>query len=137
MKKENNILAKNDIRVTPVREKVLKYFMDNEDALSHQDIENHLGKNFDRVTIYRTLNHFEEKGLIHKVLDSSGVGKFAICHSDCTHQHEDNHLHFKCNTCGKIECLYELIIPEIKLPENYIAQKTYLLVEGVCQKCNK
>lgn len=132
-----NILEKNNIRATPVREKVIEYFMRNDDAISHQDIETHLGKNFDRVTIYRTLNHFESKGVIHKVLDSSGVSKYAMCHSDCSHHHEDNHLHFQCTVCGKLECLYQVHIPEFKMPENYKSQKTYLLVEGICARCNK
>lgn len=137
LKKENNILTKNDIRITPIREKVIDYFIQSEDALSHQDIEIHLANTFDRVTIYRTLNHFEEKGIIHKVIDSSGVGKYALCHnSNCSHQHEDNHLHFKCTHCEKLECLYEVAIPKIILPSNYSSEKTYLLVEGICNKCS-
>ena len=54
-------------------------------------IEQHF-KNFDRVTLYRLLNSFEEKGLIHKVFDANGDIFYAKCQVCKDHNHQDDHI---------------------------------------------
>ena len=57
---------------------------------------------FDRVTLYRTIKQFEEKGLIHEVIDTKGQAKYALCVTECTtHEHHDDHLHFHCSQCDR------------------------------------
>ena len=131
-------LHHSGLRVTPVRTEVLDFFSKQQRALSHADIEEFYKNKFDRVTLYRTLGTFIENGILHKVSDSSAVAKFALCqHDDCSkHKHEDNHVHFKCTKCNKIECLHELIIPDFKLPPNYSMQAANLLIDGTCAACN-
>jgi Fur family ferric uptake transcriptional regulator len=87
--------------------------------------------------LYRTLKTFQEKGLIHKVLDDSGVTKYASC-TDCTvevHHHE--HVHFKCDLCGNTVCLDSVEIPPISLPAGFKPQEQNLLITGTCNICNK
>lgn len=131
-----NKLKQHNLRSTPCREQVIKIFMNRAHALSHADLERALSDHFDRVTIYRTLNTFLHKGLIHKVTDNEGVIRYAICnHEQEGVQHNDNHVHFKCQTCGNIQCLEETVIPQIKLPPSYQIKEVTLLVEGICQDC--
>ena len=69
---------------------------DKETATSQPDLES-LMNDVDRVTLYRILNVFEEKGIIHKVFDLNGTANYAICTSNCQeHRHHDEHLHFNC-----------------------------------------
>lgn len=98
-------------------------------------LEQQLGAQFDRVTIYRTLKSFEESGLIHRVADDSDSIHYALCKEDCDeHQHADEHVHFKCASCGHTYCL-DVHIPPVALPKNYRAHQYQVLVTGICEKC--
>jgi Fur family ferric uptake transcriptional regulator len=133
-----DLLKEHDLRVTDSRAQVLDVFMGQGLALSQPDIERALGDDFDRVTIYRSLTAFLEKGLIHKVLDDSGAAKFALCiHDQETHKHNDSHVHFKCMECGTTKCMDELGFPDFKAPEGYSFESTNVLVQGICPKCGR
>lgn len=136
----NNIeqkLKEHQLRITPIRIELLSYFIQSKNAISHAEIEKHCDHKFDRVTIYRTIYSFIEQGLLHKVLDGSNIAKYALCkHTSCAHNHEDNHVHFKCVACEKVECLHQINIPYFKLPKNYSVSSTNLLIEGKCSSCN-
>ena len=125
------------LRLTNPRKDVYRFINASKNALSHADIELNFRKEYDRVTIYRTINTFIEVGLIHEILDTSGM-KYAVCKSNCiSHQHKDNHLHFKCSVCKKLECLYEIEIKSFKLPKNYNATSVNILIEGICSECKQ
>jgi Fur family transcriptional regulator, ferric uptake regulator len=136
--KARHLLRHHDLRVTDSRALVLDVFIDSPHALSQPDLERALGDDFDRVTIYRSLTSFLEKGLIHKVLDDSGAAKFALCaHDHEAHRHADSHVHFKCLECGTTQCLDDLGLPDFKAPAGYTFESTNILVEGVCPRCGR
>jgi Fe2+ or Zn2+ uptake regulation protein len=62
-----DLLKRNHLSVTDSRKKILSLFLQSKDALTHGDIEKKAGEKFDRVTIYRTLQTFVEKGIIHSI----------------------------------------------------------------------
>lgn len=135
--KTSDILKENNLRVTSCRRDVLATFIGRKVALSHSDLEEALKESFDRVTIYRTLKTFLDSDLIHKVLDDSGTTKYALCtheHDEPHHDHE--HVHFKCEVCGNTNCIQEINLPKISLPEGYISKETNLLVQGICKNCS-
>jgi Fur family transcriptional regulator, ferric uptake regulator len=133
-----NILKEYELRNTSCREEILDLFLQRNFALSHADIESTIHEDFDRVTVYRTLKTFLDKGLIHKVLDDEGVTKYALCKEKCSHtEHHHEHVHFKCTTCGLTNCLDSVQIPRISLPAGYSLSETSLLVQGTCQDCNQ
>lgn len=133
-----SILKEYDLRNTSCREEILDIFLQRNFALSHADIESTIHEDFDRVTVYRTLKTFLDKGLIHKVLDDEGVTKYALCKERCTHtEHHHEHVHFKCTSCGLTNCLDNVQIPVISLPSGYSLTETSLLMQGVCQNCNQ
>jgi Fur family transcriptional regulator, ferric uptake regulator len=130
-----NTLKEHNLRTTSCREEILGTFLDRRVALSHGDIEGLLGDRFDRVTIYRTLKTFLEKGIIHKVLDDEGV-RYAMCQDHCSeHDHHHDHIHFKCTECGQTNCLETVHIPAVQLPEGYRAHELNLLIQGQCPAC--
>lgn len=139
---ENNkiksVLENHNLRKTPARIEILQLFLKESQAVSHGDLEDVLLNKFDRVTIYRTLNSFEEKGIIHKVFDSSGVAKYALCNHNCSEkEHHDEHVHFNCTACGNTYCIEETQIPSISIPEKYKARSLYLIAEGICSTCSE
>ena len=107
-----NILRSHDLKSTPQREALLKAFMESDKAMNLTDI-NKYSKEFDRMTLYRNLNAFEEKGLIHKIPDKE-IPSYALCkHDSIKHSHQDEHVHFKCINCELTLCLDNIEIPEI------------------------
>ena len=131
-----NILKKFDLRHTDTRENILKGFLGKSTAISHGDIENILMEGFDRVTIYRTLKTFLDKGIIHKILDDQGGIKYALCNKSCkSGDHHHDHVHFKCSSCGDTTCLDHVLIPSIDLPNGYKRKEINMLVQGVCPNC--
>jgi len=131
------ILKSYDIRKTGSRLDILRQFTEHQHALSQPYLEKALDDQYDRVTIYRTLTLYQEKGLIHTVLDDSGAMKYALCRDTCSHAHHNHdHVHFKCNDCGQTTCLDEVLIPRLSLPSGYIPQEQNLLITGVCDQCN-
>lgn len=132
-----DVLSKHQLRKTETRIHVLNIFFNNEYALAHSALEKQLGNAYDRVTIYRTLNTFEEAGIIHQV-PSNGEAKFALCHAHCDHQHhQDQHLHFNCTNCNQTFCLENVNIPTIEYPKNYDVHSLNITATGVCKNCKK
>ncbi|MBT1704198.1 transcriptional repressor [Fulvivirgaceae bacterium PWU20] len=122
------------LRSTPTRQEILDLFLNSNYALSYGDIEKEISES-DRVTVYRTLKTFLDKGLIHKVLDDEGSLKYALCNDACdTSGHHHDHVHFKCMKCGQTNCI-NVDIPEVKLPKGYVAQEKNLLIQGICDSC--
>lgn len=129
------LLKEFKLRSTPSRKAILNFFLKKNYALAHADIEKGIPSQFDRVTVYRTLKTFLDKGLIHKVLDDEGALKYALCTEACTMTgHHHDHVHFKCSLCGQTNCL-AIDVPQIKLPKGYRAEEINLLIQGVCDKC--
>ena len=106
-------------------------------ATSQPDLETVM-VDIDRVTLYRILNTFEEKGIIHKVFDLNGTANYAVCSSNCEeNHHHDEHLHFNCTVCKNVYCLDELILPPINLPAGFKPKGFTLYANGLCPKCGK
>ncbi len=131
------ILKKHDLRNTAIRKSLLQVFLDKKVALSHGEIEQLFQGDFDRVTIYRTLKTFDEKGLIHRVIDDGAVVKYALCEEECeAHHHKDNHVHFKCGSCEQTFCLHHIPVDKFELPKGFQATDYQLLVLGTCGECS-
>ncbi len=132
-----NILKKHGLRITSFRNEVVQLFLDSSHALSNQDIEQSLG-NPDRITLYRTLKNFEEKGIIHRAVDGTTTSKYALCESDCSeHKHQDEHVHFYCERCNNTFCVDEVEVPQVQLPEGYVVTATSMVIQGVCKSCKE
>lgn len=131
----DRLLKTFKMRSTPSRQEILHLFLRKDYALSHGDIEKEISNSLDRVTVYRTLKTFLDKGLIHKVLDDEGSLKYALCNEACSVSgHHHDHVHFKCIKCGQTNCL-DTVIPDVKLPRGYKAQEINVLIQGVCERC--
>jgi Fur family transcriptional regulator, ferric uptake regulator len=137
MSHSKDTLKEYELRHTGCRSDILQSFQNYNFALSHGDLEEQFGERFDRVTIYRTLKTFVEKGIIHKVLDDEGGTKYALCRTtECSHDnHHHDHVHFKCLKCGTTSCIESVHIPVFSLPEGYKRTEVNMLVQGTCPSC--
>ena len=130
------ILKRSQLSVTASREKILNLFLEQAGALAHGDIEKKAGEKFDRVTVYRTLQTFVEKGIIHTIPTVDNSIRYALCKDDCAEgHHHDQHIHFVCTKCDNTYCLDDIVTPDIKLPNGYSSSHIEVVVEGICNNC--
>ncbi|RYD97298.1 MAG: Fur family transcriptional regulator [Sphingobacteriales bacterium] len=124
MKQTRNTLAKS---------KIISMLQAAEVALSHAEIEAAIDIEVNRVTIYRILDRLIEAGTIHKVVNTDGAMKFAMCHN-CSVTHHHNHIHFSCVVCKEVTCL-EDVVPSFKLSKQYEVIDVNFTLSGRCPNC--
>lgn len=129
-------LKNKGLRPTAMRILIYKYLVEKNAAAALTDIESAFAK-ADRTTLYRTVKKFEEKSIVHQIDDGTGISKYALCEPGCNCELEqDLHLHFHCNNCDETVCLTEHKIPDINLPDGYVAEDANLVLKGICDKCS-
>lgn len=135
--RSETILKENGLRRTDFRVQLLDLLLSvDHKAISSQQVENSL-QDYDRVTLYRSLRSFEEKGIIHKVIAQNNETKYAFCDSQCkVHAHLQEHAHFNCTQCLQTYCLHEQGDVKIGLPSNFKLNTTELILSGLCAQCN-
>lgn len=132
----NDILRNRQLSSTESRRSILSLFLQSGDALTHGDIEKEMGSQFDRVTIYRTLQTFEEKGIIHAIPTADNSIRYALCKECEEGHHHDDHVHFICSNCNKTICLDDVVSPKINLPDGFVAHNVQVLINGTCKDCS-
>ncbi|MEX0773108.1 MAG: transcriptional repressor [Balneolales bacterium] len=139
MNKANELeqrLLLRKIQPTSMRLLVLDCLVQQEAAVSLSDLEKLLSRS-DRITLYRTMKTFEEKGLVHQIHDNSGIAKFALCATDCSCSYPDDvHIHFYCSPCDTTYCMPQLSVPHFDLPENFRADSGNFVISGHCPSCS-
>lgn len=129
---EQKLLHKN---TNPTSMRILVYdFLDKQqEALSLSQIENHF-YNADRITIYRTLKTFEEKGIVHSIQENTTT-KYILCDDGCDEKtHKDWHLHFYCKICKRTTCKEDFLMPQNQ-KMNYRIDEIKLFAKGICESC--
>ncbi len=130
------LLKNSGLSITDSRKKILELFVEANGALAHADIEKKTEAIFNRVTVYRTLQTFVEKGIIHSIPTTDNSVLYALCKHNCNaSHHHDNHVHFICNTCNNTICLDDVVVPAVKLPKNFSKIQAAMVVTGVCGSC--
>lgn len=135
-KKVNLLLEKYSLRKTEVRKEILDVFLTQNHALTYHDLQESISDRFDRVTVFRTLSTFEEKGLIHQVLDNSSPAKYALSVDEESQVQVSAHPHFKCEDCNQTYCLSEEELALPSLPAGFVMKKSHVLLEGTCAHCS-
>ncbi len=131
------LLKNKKLRFTAFRKEVLDVFLNTPNAVSIGDIEERL-KQFDRITLYRTIKSFMEKGLIHEIVMPGDIKKLALCPAECSsvnHVHTGQHIHFRCKMCENIFCLDLHEFPEINIPK-FKVDSIEIQGTGICNICS-
>ena len=130
-----DILKHKGIRSTSFRESVVEIFQKYDCAISIHTIEQELGTH-DRITLYRTIKTFTDKGLIHEVLLPNEEKKLAICKADCSSEgHHHEHIHFKCESCEEVYCEEIEAFPKLSL-KGFRINSLEINAIGLCKNCH-
>lgn len=131
------LLRKHGLRKTPVRVGVIDLLMRNHRPFSVPQILAKL-KGVDTVTVYRTLNTFVRKKLVHRIRGEDRSWLYAVGGTEDRPQHL--HPHFVCDACGKVECLEssevpESFVPSLGVPRGYAVRYPEVVLHGTCPRC--
>jgi len=129
------LLRSARLRLTEPRTAILEALLDARAPLTQEQIADCIGTTApNKTTIYRTLMSLVEKGLVHKAYLEERTWHFELAHHCGKHQ---CHPHFTCSRCQRTQCLPEVSMPLVELPEGYIMQRQQVRVEGICSSCRK
>lgn len=120
---------------TKGRVAILKVLLKAGKPLSHDQITRLSGPGqFDKVTIYRTLESLLKVGLVHKAFVDKRARHFELARNCTEHQ---CHPHFTCTRCGDTHCLTEISLPMAKSPhKGFVIHRQQVRLEGLCPTCS-
>ncbi len=138
-KNSDSLLRQAKLRRTPVRVGVIDALQAAKAPLSAADILAGLPPGADIVTVYRTLTTFVNKKIVHRIHRDDNVWLFAL--GDVEKSSEHRHPHFVCESCGKVECLHDSLLPSrflqsLGVPRNYAIRYSEVLLHGQCPRCH-
>ena len=131
-------LKKNGLSITKTREQVLTTIYSIEGHFTVDELEEQLVdfKGSQRATIYRTIKHMMEAGLLAKVQTSTHA-KVAYEHT-LGHSHHD---HLVCDRCGDIiefnDEAIERVQSDIANRYGFRLLHHSMILTGICSPCQK
>ena len=114
---------------TKQRQIIIDFFQNNNNkSINAKEIESFLFSSISKATLYRLLDNLTKEGIINKYYNEiSNSYEYQLVDKDCA-----NHLHMKCNICGKITHLHEFKIDE-KI--HFSIDYSHSLLYGTCLNC--
>lgn len=121
------------LKVTPARVATMQLFESHDSPLDAQHLVEHLVKEgIDRVTVFRLLNAFVEKGLIRKLEFGEGKARYEL-------SSKEDHHHLICEQCGTVSDIEDTVIPalekHIDSSHHFKVNRHSLEFFGLCQEC--
>jgi len=139
MEKYIKMMKENNLKITPKRKSIIKFFLDNNVYSSPESVWNHLKKNFKKIglpTVYRNLAEFEKIGILTKIEGEEERMYYGLCEAENPSSH---HHHIVCIFCHKIdvveECNFNQLKENIEKSTGFKVIDHKLLLKGVCKIC--
>lgn len=130
------ILDKKGVKPTSNRILVMKELVKATHPVSLADLEALLGYSMDKASIFRVLELFAEKDVVHVIEDGSRSLKYELCQSYTHHTISDEHVHFYCEQCKEIYCFESVNVPIIDIPKGFSPHTINYMIKGICPKCS-
>lgn len=127
-------LEHRGIKPTPNRVLVYRELRDAQNPVSLNDLEIALAPT-DKASIFRVLELYTQKDIVHTIEDGSRSLKYELCHGYGEHSATDQHPHFYCEECGRVFCFDNIAIPQLSLPDGFEVKSINFMFKGKCPKC--
>lgn len=132
-----DILTRKEVKPTSNRILVMRELIKASHPVSLADLEISLGFSMDKASIFRVLELFSEKDIVHVIEDGSRSLKYELCHSGTHHTISDQHVHFYCERCKETYCFEDVSVPLVNIPEGFSPHTINYMIKGICPKCSK
>lgn len=130
------LLQQHGIKPTSNRILVVKALAAEENPSSLTELENKI-ISVDKSGIFRSLTLFRDHHLVHSIEDGEGGIRYELCLSQHDDEDDDMHVHFYCEKCHRLFCLYDIPIPHVPLPKGFTQESENYVIKGICEECNK
>lgn len=136
-----DMLKRVGSKLTPQRLSILDVIIEQEgNHLTIEEIYEIVKKNKPQIgvaTVYRTIQLFEEVGLVSKLDLNDGLYRYELNHEEETH----NHHHLVCNDCGKVMevdgDLLDDVEDKIEKEYSFSILNHSLKFFGLCKDCKE
>ena len=132
-----NFLNRKGVKPTSNRILVAKELMKVFHPVSLADLEILLGFSMEKASIFRVLELFSEKEIVHVIEDGSRSFKYELCNGNIHHTISDQHVHFYCERCKQTYCFESERIPLVNIPEGFYPHAINYMIKGICPNCLK
>ena len=131
--KVNYLLKKSGLSITPLRKEVLAFLLENE-VSSLDDIKKNI-KEFDRVTLYRTIKVLIKFKIIKEL--SFENKKFFSLNRNINKSSDsfEQSVYFYCMYCNNLTFLNNKII-SFDITPDYEVHQSESIISGKCNLCN-
>ena len=131
--KVNYLLKKSGLSITPLRKEVLAFLLENE-VSSLDDIKKNI-KEFDRVTLYRTVKVLIKFKIIKEL--SFENEKFLSLNRNINKSSDsfEQSVYFYCMYCNSLTFLNNKII-SFDITPDYEVHQSESIISGKCNLCN-
>jgi len=130
-----NLLSGASLRITPVRAVILSHLLRFGRPVSHAELWRRKKiRDFNRVTVYRTLLTLQGRGIVHAVQGTDGVWRYCA-HALRQERCPGNHPHFVCKKCRRMSCLLGQTMPYVEVPQGTVVEAKQFVVYGICAEC--
>ena len=131
--KVNYILKKSGISITPLRKEVLSFLLENR-AASLDDIKKNI-KDFDRVTLYRTIKVLAKFKIIKELnFENKKFLSLNYIFDDNTDSFEQS-VYFYCMYCNNLTFLNNKTI-SFDIAPDYEVHQSESIISGKCNLCS-
>lgn len=130
-----NILTRKGVKPTSNRLLVIRELVRASRPVSLTDLETALDT-LDKTSIFRVLELFTEKDIVHTFEDGTRALKYELCQSHDEHTIEDEHVHFYCEQCKEVYCFESVNIPLINIPQGFQPHSINYMIKGLCPHCS-
>lgn len=132
-------LKEKGCKLTMQRRSVLDVLLEHSnDHLSTEEIYDKVKENFPEIglaTVYRTVQLFEEMGIVDRLNFDDGCSRFELASEDTVHHHH----HLICEQCNKVSevenDLLDDIEKEIESKYNFKIHDHNVMFYGICKDC--
>ena len=133
---DSEALEKKGVKPTANRILVLRAMIAAGRPVSLTELET-IMETMDKSSIFRVLNLFVERHVVHAIEDGSGSVKYELCGGKYEHSVQDMHPHFYCEQCHRTFCMQSVTIPSVEVPRGYVVNSVNYVLKGVCSDCAK
>lgn len=141
MSDATDILRAAGLRRTPARVGVIDLLRAATRPQSVQELQGQMPPGADLVTVYRTLNTLVGKSLARRVRADDRGWLYELVATGETKHKEHGHAHFVCDSCGTVECLPDVPMPDVaaakrRLSKGYELTTQEVTLHGTCPECH-
>jgi Fe2+ or Zn2+ uptake regulation protein len=129
-----SMVQSQGLKMTPQRRAIVDYLQSADHHPTVDEVFTAVNRRFpmtSRATVYNTINWLREAGMIREVFEG-GTVRFD--------PNTEEHYHFVCRSCGKVEDVECDLISKIKvcaLPGRQQIESYEVTLRGLCDKCSK